>query len=389
MIRSSLESETYILQGAFSPCQVPDRAGRRLLNPAQPAPQVSWRWRPVAVGFAVLAVIVVVTIRVRGAPFDWRLFLRTLAQVDVRWLALAILLIFITYLFRAWRWAVMLRPMNAEIRFRRLVYDTVIGFTAAVLLGRVGEMVRPYLISVSARVSFSSQVSVWVLERLLDMLVVLLLFGFVLLRIPSHGLNVGPHVRWVLDVGGYVAALMGAACLAIVLLLRNFSEFSRKRLLSALTFLPSAQYERASALIEALAAGVQSTRDLGSLVRLGFFSSALWTIMIASYYCLLRSFASQSPLSLVDVIVVFGFMCFGSVLQIPGLGGGVQVACILCLTEVYHLSLEAATGMALFIWFVSLASVVPLGIFCALHEGLNWRKINQLPIAGWSREVSG
>jgi hypothetical protein len=111
--------------------------------------------------------------------------------------------------------------------------------------------------------------------------------------------------------------------------------------------------------------------------------------MIASCYCLLRSFSSLRVFSVSDVIVIFGFMSFGSVLQIPGVGGGVQVACILCLTEIYRIPLEAATGMALYIWFISLAAVVPLGIFCALHKGLSWHKIRQLSYSSWSREASG
>ena len=386
MIRSSLESETYILQGASRGCQVLSR-GCLLLNPAPQPPK--GRWRRVALGLGILAALLILALRIRGAPFDWRLFLKTLARVDGRWLALSICLIYLTYLIRALRWEIMIRPMNAGIDLRRLIYDTLIGFTAAVLLGRVGEMVRPYLIAVSAGVTFSSQVSVWVLERLLDMLVVLLLFGFVLLRIPSHGLELGPHVRWVIDVGGYIAASLGVACLAILLLLRNFAGFFEKRILSALTFLPSQTYERVTGLVNALASGAQSTREAKSLALLMFYSLALWAIMIASCDCLLRSLSTQRALALADVIVVFGFMSFGSILQIPGVGGGVQVACILCLTEVYRVPLEAATGMALYIWFVALVAVVPLGILCAFHQGLSWRKINQLPIGGWSREASG
>jgi glycosyltransferase 2 family protein len=100
----------------------------------------------------------VIFFRMRGGSFDWGRFASTLYQVDWMWLTASMLLMLLTYLLRALRWEVMLRPSGRHPGIRRLTYDTAIGFTASALLGRVGEVVRPYLISVSAGVSFSSQV---------------------------------------------------------------------------------------------------------------------------------------------------------------------------------------------------------------------------------------
>ena len=76
------------------------------------------------------------------------------------------------------------------------------------------KLVRPYFISLSAGVPFSSQMAAWLLERMLDLLVVLLLFGFGLTRIPSHGLALGPGLRWILGAGGYLVAFIGAAAVS-------------------------------------------------------------------------------------------------------------------------------------------------------------------------------
>ena len=51
----------------------------------------------------------------------------------------------------------------------RLVAPTIVGFTALALLGRAGEMIRPYLIARKENVSFSSQLAVWAVERIFDM----------------------------------------------------------------------------------------------------------------------------------------------------------------------------------------------------------------------------
>jgi len=50
-----------------------------------------------------------------------------------------------------------------------LVPPTLIGFTGLALLGRPGEFIRPYLIARQAKVSFSSQIAVWTVERIFDL----------------------------------------------------------------------------------------------------------------------------------------------------------------------------------------------------------------------------
>ena len=44
----------------------------------------------------------------------------------------------------------------------------MIGFTALALLGRPGELIRPYLIARHTNLSFASQVAVWAVERIFD-----------------------------------------------------------------------------------------------------------------------------------------------------------------------------------------------------------------------------
>ena len=68
----------------------------------------------------------------------------------------------------------------------RIFTATAIGFTAVVLFGRAGEPVRPYLIAKKEGVSFSSQIAAWIVERILDLLMVLLIFGIALTQVSAQ-----------------------------------------------------------------------------------------------------------------------------------------------------------------------------------------------------------
>ncbi|HEX6895359.1 MAG TPA: hypothetical protein VF146_08805, partial [Bryobacteraceae bacterium] len=137
-------------------------------------------------------------------------------------------------------------------------------------------------------------------------------------------------------------------------------------------------FERVVAIVDAFINGVQSTRDPSLLLLLTLFTGMEWALILASYIALLRSFTATSALTITDGVIVLAFVAFGSIFQIPGIGGGVQVTSIVVLTQIYGLSIESASGIALFIWILTLVVIVPAGLACAFHRGLNWRKIRQL-----------
>ena len=208
MIRSSLESKLYILQRVVQ-TRTPAKHGR-----------IAPRTLVLAVA-AILLILVLLAYRTRGLNFRWDLFWRTLAGVQWTWLALSICLILLSNVGRALRWQVMLRPFGRALSVWKLTSDTAIGLTAVVLLGRVGEVVRPYLIAVQAGLPLSSQAAAWLLERTLDLLVVLLFFGFALLWVPLHASHFDPEVRTMLTAGGYVFGATGAVCVLLLLAFRN------------------------------------------------------------------------------------------------------------------------------------------------------------------------
>ncbi len=76
-----------------------------------------------------LAMAAFVVYRWRTSGFAWREFTASLANVDWTWLALALALILATYVGRAMRWEVMLRPLQKNTSLWRIFSATAIGFT--------------------------------------------------------------------------------------------------------------------------------------------------------------------------------------------------------------------------------------------------------------------
>ncbi|HEY4361645.1 MAG TPA: lysylphosphatidylglycerol synthase transmembrane domain-containing protein [Bryobacteraceae bacterium] len=334
-------------------------------------------WGAVAAILLLLAAVAFVLYRWRTSGFDIHQFAESLRNVDWAWMTGALALILLTYVGRSLRWEVMLRPLTKP-DFLGVLRATCIGFTAVVLFGRAGEPVRPYLIARNQKVSFPSQMAAWVVERILDLLMVLLIFGLALTQVSRSAVSHGPHVQHILQAGGTLAGLAGAICLALLIALRQFKGNVQTRLLESLAFLPAPLLKRFEVFFAAFGEGMQSTRSSSFTLLLVLYSAIEWMIIIGCDVCIFHAFPATAHLGLTDVVIVLGFVSFGSVLQIPGVGGGMQIVTVLVLTEFYGISLEAASSVALTLWLVSFVVIVPVGLILAFHEGIKWRNLRHI-----------
>ena len=179
--------------------------------------QHTWKWVAACVAAAgAVGWFLYAQLAARG--FDWRLAARSFAGLRWGWLLLSLVPIAGTYGVRALRWAVFLKPLKAHPSLRNLLSATLIGFTAITLFGRPGEFVRPYLIARKEEVPATSQFAAWLLERVFDLLMALLVFAFALTRVQASGVLEGSKFAWVLAVGGRIvglAALGGAGAAAL------------------------------------------------------------------------------------------------------------------------------------------------------------------------------
>lgn len=345
-------------------------------GPPARAPRRGWCWALLTAA-AILLALGLLYAR-WGRDFQWNVFAASFLQLNWRWLAVSIVLGLLTYYGRALRWAVMLKPLRTHPSIWNLFSATAIGFTAVVLLGRAGEFVRPYLISVKERVPLSSQLAAWLLERICDLLAVLLVFGLALTQVRASRASVGPGLGWVLQTGGYFVGIISAVCLAVLILFRDFPEQVRQRLLGALSFLPLRHFQRAEEMVTAFLGGMAATRSHASVLLLIFYTLLEWVLIALCYFALFHAYAGLAGFRVQDILIFMGFVAFGNIVQIPGVGGGFQLMTVVVLTELFQVPPELATSLAITAWLITFIVIVPFGLFLSFREGVNWKKMRDL-----------
>jgi uncharacterized protein (TIRG00374 family) len=343
------------------------------------ASRIARNWKWLLVAFAAMAVAVwLLHSFLASHGFDWRAFRATLLALEWWWLAASTGAVIAGYYVRALRWRVLIRPVKAEPSLWNLFSATVIGFSAITLLGRPGELVRPYLIAAKEKVPISSQMAALLLERIFDVLIVLAIFGFALSRVRRSDAALGPALAWVFATGGWFVALFSIIVLGLLVAFRQFSAAMRQRLLGALSALPEHHFKRADRLITAFVQGVESTKSEKAILLIVWYSVLEWALIAISVFCVMRAFSRTVHFGWLDVLIFLGFLAFGGVVQIPGVGGGMQVVSVLVLTQLFRVPLEVSTSVALVLWFITFVVSLPLGGALALHEGIRWRTLKQL-----------
>jgi len=97
--------------------------------------------------------------------------------------------------------------------------------------------------------------------------------------------------------------------------------------------------------------------------------------------------ALEIPVS--QLLILMGASMLGSMLQLPAVGGGSQMATIAALSSVFDVPPEMAASCGILLWLVTFAAVVPLGLALAHHERLSLRKLSKESHQAEEAEISG
>lgn len=318
-------------------------------------------------------------------------FWQSLAHVRVSAIVLAVLFIYSSYFFRCLRWKGFLRPIQAA-GTGNLWRSTVIGFSAVALLGRPGELVRPLLISRKEKMTLSSQLAAWTLERIFDALTIGIMLGVALsVTSPGSAENVGGAnaARFLggVKTGGMILCA-GAVGMALALsqfpriapLLRKLFPF----LARLLPLRRRSGFETfMGKILGSFAEGFQSIATVPRFAASMAYSVLVWVPVVLAYEVASWGFGPpMSALGLRDLVILLSASVVGSIAQLPGVGGGPQLVTLFSLTQFFGIPLEAATTAAILLWAICYMAVLIPGLPLAAHEGLNWRRLRALAKAG-------
>jgi len=325
--------------------------------------------------------------------FNFAEFRSQIALADWRRIALGLGCIYAGYVIRSARWALLVRHTK-KVPPLSLVGTQVMGFTAVALIGRVADLVRPYLVARKTKLELSSQIAVYIVERLSDMGAIALVFSVAILAIPQSAILAAMgHYKslvwlshhfpiWVpvylFRYGGLVLTLLGTAFLVLVRLNgeaiatgaeRGFGRVSHK------------VGQAAGHKVRTFHQGLDTIRSFSDFAGLLALSLGMWVLIAAAYFVTMRAFVASpqlAALSASNAVLLMVVSGGASVVQLPVVGWFSQIGIVAAaITGFFHAAPEASTACAAMLLAVTFLGIVPVGLIWAKFENVSLRAVTQ------------
>ncbi len=258
------------------------------------------------------------------AGMEWSEVRASFARANYWSLPPMMLMLTAFYCLKAWRWSLLLRPVK-ELSPVAVTPAMMIGFMANNLLpAHLGEFVRVFVLGRQFGLKKTPVLSTIVLERVFDVLAILLLLGFSL-----------PFVQGMPpDLKRFSQVFAGLSLMGVLVLL-SYMVFTRQfvrlaeAVLNRVPLLPARVKTGVLDMLVAGAVGLASVRNPRLLAGIAISSLAQWILNAGMIFASMWAFGVEG--SYFDAIMVMGVIVFAILLPSPPGYFGVIQACFVAV----------------------------------------------------------
>ena len=309
---------------------------------------------------------------------DWALVISNLARADYRWVAVATLLSLLVMVQRGWRWGYLLRPIK-RIRSAPLVACTFMGWAFTTLLpGRVGEVARPVLLGRREGISKSAAFATVVLERLFDVLSVLLILAIYLLAFPLPPVldGEGAAVLAGMRASGIAAVAVVVFVVLVLVASQTWPRRTDAMIVFVLSWIPGGFGQRLVPVTHKFMQGFAGIKEPRLVVAIAVHSVVIWGNILLTYYLLFLAFDIAVPpyavLPLVVIIVI------GVMVPTPAAVGSFHAAARIGLATLWGVPNELAISYAIISHAIAFVPTTVIGLLLLGREGLSVGALGQI-----------
>lgn len=293
-----------------------------------------------------------------ASRLEWSSVLSSVSRAKLWFVAATVPLVLVNMMLRAFRWRTLLGSRR-EAPFRSVFSAQMIGYLANnVLPVRAGDLVRVYALGNAVDISRSRILSTVVLERLLDMGMVV----FLLIVVTAFG----PLPDWI-SIGGTGAGISTVLALAVLLAVSATRRETAERIVDRVPAISPAIKDRMKFWMSEFSSGFSGIRD--PRIAALFFGATIVIWATEMMLVLLVGKAFLIPLGFVDAAILMLFSLFSSFIPaLPGQIGLFELAMVTGLDFAGHAG-PSSLPFALTLHAVLLSGTTIIGLVCLVASG--------------------
>jgi len=294
----------------------------------------------------------------------WELWV-SLKNVNFVLITIAIVILLLSNVIRAWRWQILVKPIN-DVSFEPAFSSIMIGyFGNSVLPFRMGEFLRAYVVADKTSLTASTAFGTIVIERILDFIG---LSAVILLIMTVYPLK---------TIGGSIIIGVIVLSLTAFIFIFLFSGFKSTLLvkIEKLSLLRFGLLRKILLFIKNILDGATTIRATNKLGIILLYTLIIWIMYYCSTY--LATIATGIELEWFG----FGVLLISTTLAIsipaaPGYVGTYHAAAVYILTNLFNVGRLDAQAAAIILHAVGTIPIVIIGAGYFLNSSVNVKNIN-------------
>ena len=320
------------------------------------------------IGLSIAFALLFLYLAFRGADFEK--LKSSLKDANYFWVLSLLPFLFISHLFRAWRWKYLLEPIKKDISFRNLFSSLMIGYMVDNALPRVGEVVRPYNLGRLEHISKSAALGTVLVERIIDMLSFLFLLAVIFIFYRAPLMQAFPWLESASIIAA-VATIMVFGLFAFFLVRRELT-FRWLRKLTA-RFSP-AFGEKLERLFHSFLDGFLIIKEPRRYLIIVLLSFVIWFWYALMLYLPFFAFRmdEQYSLNFVAAVVTMVISAIGFIIPSPGATGSYHWIARETLVRLFGVDVEVALSYATVTHLLGFVSVTIVGLLYFLRDNLKF-----------------
>jgi glycosyltransferase 2 family protein len=263
--------------------------------------------------------------------------------------------------FRVWRWGALLEPVRPRLKFRPMFTAVIIGYlTTWVLPGRLGELVRPALLTAREDVPLGPALGSIVADRVLDGAAIVALFALGIFLSPIQG-SAAQTIR---------SAAVVMLLLVLVFMIGAIVAGGVRGRIEAWSERRGRFLRWSGRVFVSLSLGTEALRRPRLLAIVLAHSLLAWLTIAAGAWLGVR--ASGAPVSFPAMMVMLPLLAFGVAVPTPGGAGGYHAAMAFGLQMLFGVPAETAVAAGILVHLAVILPVIVLGLAILKTERISW-----------------
>ncbi|MFO8235488.1 MAG: lysylphosphatidylglycerol synthase transmembrane domain-containing protein [Bacteroidales bacterium] len=270
----------------------------------------------------------------------------SLKRANFFWVGLALMFAFIGYISRAYRWRLLIKPLNYNPPIKNVFFALMIGYTANFAFPRIGEITRCGTLRKSDKIPVDSLLGTVIIERAIDLLLLIgIVVGVFLAKIDFFGAFLSnnvfkPMVKKLMEVF-HLSSVWNWLLLVVILLVFYFllkylnRRFSSNRL-----------FKKIKKLIRGVIRGVKTIVKMKDRWKFILHTFIIWLMYFLMTYILVFAFQSTSHLQPIDGLFLLVIGGIGMSAPVQGGIGVFHWINTLGLTMLYNIPRAEAVAYA-------------------------------------------